>query len=93
MIGKDSSSKFLLIKMNLRFVFTLLTLLIISARGISQNQDLKFDHLSVQQGLSQGNVWDIYQGHLGFIWIGTEDGLNMYDGYSFKIFKHNPLDT
>ncbi|HYI79218.1 MAG TPA: two-component regulator propeller domain-containing protein, partial [Chryseolinea sp.] len=56
-------------------------------------QELTFDHLSVKQGLSQANVWDIRQGKLGFIWIGTEDGLNMYDGYTFTIYRNNPADS
>src|SRR5690606_21391249 len=57
------------------------------------SQNIRFDHLSVKQGLSQGNVWDIYQDHLGFIWVATEDGLNMYDGYTFTIFRNNPEDS
>ncbi len=56
-------------------------------------QNLRFDHLSVKQGLSQGNVWDIYQDSLGFIWIATEDGLNLYDGYKFTIFRNIPTDS
>jgi ligand-binding sensor domain-containing protein len=56
-------------------------------------QRLKFDHLSVKQGLSQGNVWDIHQDKYGFIWVGTEDGLNLYDGYGFTIFRNNPADS
>jgi len=55
-------------------------------------QRLRFDHLSVKQGLSQGNVWDIYQDRFGFIWIGTEDGLNIYDGYKFTVHRSNPTD-
>ncbi|MEO8472704.1 MAG: two-component regulator propeller domain-containing protein [Chryseolinea sp.] len=80
-------------KMNLNFAFGLALLLIISITGTSQIQNLEFDQLSVEQGLSQGNVWDIYQDHLGFIWIATEDGLNVYDGYSFTIFRNNPADS
>jgi ligand-binding sensor domain-containing protein len=59
----------------------------------SMSQNLRFDHLSVKQGLSQGNVWDIYQDKLGFIWIATEDGLNLYDGYNFTVFRNNPADS
>jgi signal transduction histidine kinase/ligand-binding sensor domain-containing protein/DNA-binding response OmpR family regulator len=56
------------------------------------SQDVRFDHLTGKQGLSQNNVWDIYQDRFGFIWIATEDGLNLYDGYSFTVFTHNPDD-
>ncbi len=70
---------------------TLLILLFCSATGYSQ--DLEFQHLSTRQGLSQSNVWDILQDRYGFIWIATEDGLNVYDGYSFNVYRNNPLDS
>src|SRR5687768_11415630 len=50
---------------------------------------LKFTHLTVEDGLSQANISDILQDKLGFMWIGTEDGLNRYDGYSFKVFTND----
>jgi ligand-binding sensor domain-containing protein len=56
-------------------------------------QQIRFDHLSVKEGLSQGNVLDIYQDKLGFIWIASEDGLNLYDGYTCTIFRNNPKDS
>jgi signal transduction histidine kinase/ligand-binding sensor domain-containing protein/CheY-like chemotaxis protein len=79
-------------RVNLHFVFSFILLYGTLAAGFAQTQDLNFDHLSVEQGLSQGNVWDIYQDGFGFIWIATEDGLNMYDGYSFTVFRNNPAD-
>jgi signal transduction histidine kinase/CheY-like chemotaxis protein/ligand-binding sensor domain-containing protein len=57
------------------------------------SQKIKFEHLSVKQGLSQANVWDIYQDKFGFMWIGTEDGLNLYDGYSFQVYRTDPRDS
>lgn len=53
-------------------------------------QDLKFKHISNEAGLSQVTVQAIYQDTQGFIWIGTQDGLNRYDSYHFKVFKNNP---
>ena len=53
---------------------------------------ISFNRLSINDGLSQNLVSTIHQDKLGFIWIGTMDGLNMYDGYSFRIYKHNPFD-
>lgn len=55
-------------------------------------QDLKFKHLGNDAGLSQVTVQSIFQDSQGFIWIGTQDGLNRYDGYHFKVFKNNPSD-
>lgn len=60
---------------------------------ISQTIPLKFNRLSIQQGLSQGSINCINQDSEGFIWFGTQDGLNRYDGYTFKIFRHDPQDT
>lgn len=51
---------------------------------------LRFDHVSIEQGLSQSSVRVIFQDSLGFMWFGTEDGLNRYDGYIFKTFKPDP---
>jgi len=45
-----------------------------------------FEHLSVGQGLSQSTVHWIVQDHLGFLWMGTDAGLNRYDGYQFQVF-------
>jgi len=56
-------------------------------------QNFKFERLSVEQGLSQCTVGAIFQDRRGFLWIGTSDGLNRYDGYSFKHYKHDPSDS
>ena len=48
-----------------------------------------FKHYTVEQGLSQNTVWCILQDHKGFIWLGTKDGLNRFDGYKFKTYTHN----
>src|SRR5687768_14851420 len=52
----------------------------------------KFAHLTVDEGLSQDNVQAILRDHLGFLWIGTEEGLNRHDGYAFTVFKHDPAN-
>ena len=69
------------------FIYMLLTPLFLYA------QELRFDHLSVKQGLSQGNALQVLQDKFGFIWVATEDGLNLYDGYTFKIFRIDPKDS
>jgi ligand-binding sensor domain-containing protein/GAF domain-containing protein len=58
----------------------------------SQNQQIYFDHLTADQGLSQGTVNCIYQDHIGFMWFGTKDGLNRYDGYTIKVYKNDTND-
>ncbi len=52
---------------------------------------MRFKRLSVEQGLSQSTVEAIVQDRSGLIWIGTEDGLNRFDGYEFTVFR-NDLD-
>jgi len=55
-------------------------------------QHLRFEHLTTEQGLSSDIIWSILQDSSGFIWIGTLDGLNRFDGDKFKIYKHNVND-
>jgi signal transduction histidine kinase/ligand-binding sensor domain-containing protein len=52
-----------------------------------QAQWLKFDNLSSEDGLSQNSVIKIFQDSRDFLWFGTFDGVNRYDGYNFRIFK------
>nr|HPM30571.1 two-component regulator propeller domain-containing protein [Chryseolinea sp.] len=53
-----------------------------------QHFNLEFDHYNTDDGLSQNEVYDIVQDKQGFIWFGTDEGLNRFDGHEFKIFKH-----
>jgi ligand-binding sensor domain-containing protein/signal transduction histidine kinase len=61
-------------------------------QGYVRITDLKFTHLTTNDGLSQGYVVDILQDRRGFMWFATRDGLNRYDGYSFVVYKHDPND-
>ncbi len=54
---------------------------------------MKFDQLSLEQGLSQSTVNAIVQDGEGFMWFGTQDGLNRYDGYTITPYKYTPQDT
>lgn len=58
----------------------------------AQQGDIRFEHLSVEDGLSQRFVLEVVVDCQGFLWVATEDGLNKYDGYDFKVFRHNPGD-
>jgi ligand-binding sensor domain-containing protein/tRNA A-37 threonylcarbamoyl transferase component Bud32 len=50
---------------------------------------IDFEQLGIADGLSQNTVYAILQDSRGFLWFGTEDGLNRFDGYTFKVYKHN----
>ncbi|MCK9280100.1 MAG: ATP-binding protein [Melioribacteraceae bacterium] len=49
--------------------------------------------IRLEEGLSQSTILSIIQDKKGFLWIGTANGLNRYDGYSFKILSHDPMDS
>lgn len=61
--------------------------------GKALAQDYKFNHLGVEDGLSQSVINCILEDKNGFMWFGTQDGLNRYDGYNLEVFKRNPEDT
>lgn len=54
---------------------------------------IEFEHLTIQEGLSQNAGLVITQDQQGYLWIGTQDGLNRYDGHGFTTFKHDPQDA
>ena len=53
----------------------------------------RFTRYSAEQGLSQAAVRAVCQDETGFLWIGTEDGLNRFDGYGFTVFRNEPHDA
>jgi len=55
---------------------------------VVDGKDIRFTRLSTEDGLSQTMVWQIVQDDQGFMWFGSQYGLNRYDGYKFKVFKH-----
>ncbi len=72
------------------FLFILFLLTGIFNSVFAQNKQFNFTHLFSEQGLSQNTVHSILQDKRGFMWFATEDGLDRYDGYNFKVYKNNP---
>lgn len=68
-------------------LLALLLWLLLPAAGFAQAT--QFESFTIEQGLSQGMIFDICQTRDGFLWVATKDGLNRYDGYN--IFTHNPF--
>ena len=58
-----------------------------------QQENLRFEHLDINSGLSQNHIMCILQDSRGFMWFGTRDGLNRYDGYQFTIYKNDRKDS
>ena len=71
-------------------ILTLIAALTVVCRA---QKNLLFENFSVKDGLSNPTGNCILQDKYGFLWIGTDDGLNRYDGYTFKVYKNNPGDT
>jgi len=72
----------------------LLSLFLLFAAGglLGQPQEYLFSHLTVTAGLSNNHITGIYKDKRGFMWIGTVSGLNRYDGYQFRLYRHDPRD-
>lgn len=61
--------------------------------GIFHAQEIfRFEHFNTEDGLSQNTVSSILCDKNGFLWIGTMNGLNRYDGYNFKIYKGQTIE-
>jgi ligand-binding sensor domain-containing protein len=73
-----------------KFSFAVLMLSYFPLLVNAQVESVFFRSLNMEDGLSQGKVNDIAQDHIGYMWFATDDGLNRYDGYQFKIFRHDP---
>ncbi len=75
--------------------YVLIWLALTAQQTFSQqaHQDIRFEHLSQEQGLSQSSAHSVLQDRQGYIWIGTDDGLNCYDGYRFTVFRNDAKDS
>ena len=74
-------------------IVSLLFIFGLNRQSIAQNEYLRFEHIGLEEGLSNEKVTAILQDSKGYIWFGTFDGLNKYDGYTFTKYKFDPLDS
>ncbi len=78
-------------RMRKKVLFSLIVL--IPLFTLSQEPEYRFEELTMNNGLSNNRVYSIIQDKKGFLWIGTLDGLNRYDGYNFKVYRNQPKDS
>ena len=77
--------------MRLKIIMLITSCLLASLCLFAQKNTYQFSNLDISNGLSNNRVNAIYKDSYGFIWFGTNSGLNRYDGHQFKVFKHNAL--
>ena len=77
------------------FISTLLLILLnlVTFHVYASGPTVRFEHINKENGLSQNTTTSIMQDKDGFLWFGTRDGLNRYDGYEIKVFRHNTQDV
>jgi len=73
----------------LLLLFLLSNNMIIPAQGNRKEVSVEFKHFSLKDGLSQSSIFSILQDAQGYLWLGTSDGLNRYDGYNFTVYKND----
>lgn len=67
---------------------------LLSGTGLASTQDtIQFKRIDSRSGLSHNSVFSILQDRQGYLWFGTHDGLNRYDGYEFVVYRHQPGDS
>jgi len=73
--------------------YTLIVILLATAHAYAQPNKYQFSQLHISSGLSHNQINSILKDRQGFMWFGTLSGLNRYDGYKFKVFKHSAKDS
>lgn len=79
----------------MKLLKTLFVLLLVSTYtlAVANTANIRFDNIGISQGLSQSTINCVIQDQFGYMWFGTQDGLNRYDGYTFKVFKASNKQT
>jgi two-component sensor histidine kinase/ligand-binding sensor domain-containing protein len=72
------------------FLLCITLFIFLNSALLPKEQDIQFTHLTAEDGLSLSGITQILQDQRGFLWFGTYNGLNMFDGYSFKIYLPDP---
>ncbi|MFO7849940.1 MAG: two-component regulator propeller domain-containing protein, partial [Spirochaetia bacterium] len=68
-------------------------LFLFSLLSVYGDNNVRFEHIKKENGLSSLSVSSIVQDQRGFLWFGTQGGLNRYDGYEFRVYKKEPFNS
>mgnify|MGYP001238139806 CR=1 FL=1 len=68
-------------------------LILISIISVSFTDQIEFERFTIDNGLSQNTVYEVFQDSRGYIWMGTQGGLDRYNGYEFKKYEHESTDS
>ncbi|MCP4600084.1 MAG: response regulator [Proteobacteria bacterium] len=75
------------------FCFWILSFFLLEPVYAQAAGNIRFERISMEQGLYQVTVSSILQDRQGFMWFATQGGLNKYDGYEFTVYRHDPDDS
>ena len=94
-IVEESRSWYKSEKLLVLFTLILFVLSFINFTSIAfgQPRNILFEHITMEEGLSQSTILAIIQDHEGFLWLGTQEGLNRYDGYDFKVYSRSTISA
>jgi ligand-binding sensor domain-containing protein/signal transduction histidine kinase len=77
----------------IQYLFCIILVWACLPQAQAQLVNLKLDHYNTDDGLSQNQIYGMVQDKQGFIWFATDEGLNRFDGYEFKVFRHTRGDS
>lgn len=77
----------------MKYSLVIFCLTLLSLVAVSQESDLNFVNFSSEDGLSSNTVTAILKDKCGYMWFGTDDGLNKFDGVNFSVYRHKETDT
>ena len=77
----------------MRYTLFICWLILWSQVAVSRQRDLNFVNFGNEDGLSSNTVTTVLKDKYGYMWFGTDDGLNKFDGVNFTVYRHNESDT
>lgn len=92
-IFRNTEIQAIAVRCLMKILKIILYLLVSHSFALSQTEEYIYQQLTDADGLSQSTIFAAIQDKQGYLWLGTIDGLNRYDGYEFKVYVNNPTDS